>query len=142
MNELQFQRHLIKAAIDLGGHAFKMSNRFLVGVQDLFVKLPGQPSALIECKHYHWPVKSTVLKVEATPKQLHEIVKTRKAGQSSGICAIFETTKGEGWIVAYPAGENRDYVKADVRAGLVHSVSMYRSAGEKWPIQWVMEMMR
>lgn len=50
MKETDIQSQLVTAAKDMGGHAFKMTNQFTVGVVDLYVKLPSGPSCLIEIK--------------------------------------------------------------------------------------------
>lgn len=50
MRELAAQSLITRAVKDHGGVAFKMANRFLVGVPDLFIQLPGCTSSLWEVK--------------------------------------------------------------------------------------------
>jgi len=50
MNELQLQSLVIDSVRDSGGAAFKLSNRFLIGVCDLLLKVPDRPAALVEVK--------------------------------------------------------------------------------------------
>lgn len=50
MNELQFQSRCIRAVREHGGAAHKLSNRFMVGVSDLLVKLPNCAAMLVEVK--------------------------------------------------------------------------------------------
>lgn len=50
MRELDCQSLIIDAVRAQGGAAHKLSNRFLVGVSDLLVKLPKYPAALFEVK--------------------------------------------------------------------------------------------
>lgn len=51
MKETDLQSLTIKAVRLYGGAAHKLSNRFLVGVSDLLVKLPKLPAALLEVKY-------------------------------------------------------------------------------------------
>jgi len=50
VDELKIQRDIILEVQKLGGFAFKMSNRFLVGVPDLFIKMPGYDTTIVEVK--------------------------------------------------------------------------------------------
>lgn len=50
MKEVDAQKLVIDAVKSAGGHGHKLSNRFLVGVVDLLIKLPGQPAMLAEVK--------------------------------------------------------------------------------------------
>ena len=135
MIETKFQSLLVKAAIDAGGHAFKMSNRFLVGVPDLFVVLPGQPGCIIECKRDDWPtLGSTRIRAEATPKQASNIAKLRKAGQIAGLCVMVEMGDGSCLILAQPGADPIDTTQHDA---LTHGYSKTR--GEKWPIGWIVD---
>lgn len=48
--ETDLQKLAIDAVNERGGFAFKMSHRFLIGVADLFIKLPDHPVKLLEVK--------------------------------------------------------------------------------------------
>lgn len=50
MNELQAQSLVIQSVRNAGGAANKLSNRFMIGVADLLVKLPVYPALLVEVK--------------------------------------------------------------------------------------------
>lgn len=50
MKETACQSLMIDAVRANGGAAHKLSNRFLVGVSDLLVKLPARPAMLLEVK--------------------------------------------------------------------------------------------
>lgn len=50
MKEIDCQSLVIDAVRAHGGAAHKLSNRFLIGVSDLLVKLPDRPAALLEVK--------------------------------------------------------------------------------------------
>ena len=43
--ELSLQRKLIEAAQGFGGYGLKLSNRFVAGVPDLLLHVPGSPTA-------------------------------------------------------------------------------------------------
>lgn len=69
MSELRVQRQIIEAVRFHGGVAFKQSNRFLAGLPDLFIKLPGLQAAMVEVK---WSPKINRLRrvgVNLTPLQ-------------------------------------------------------------------------
>lgn len=50
MKETDVQKRVIDAVRAHGGAAHKLSNRFLVGVPDLLIKLPGLPAFIMEVK--------------------------------------------------------------------------------------------
>lgn len=50
MIETECQKLLVDAVKDGGGQALKLSNRFMIGVVDLFVKLPTCQPMLLEAK--------------------------------------------------------------------------------------------
>lgn len=66
----------------------KMSNRFLVGVPDLFVKLPATPAALIEVKFDKRPRGAYRLRV--TPKQAHVLRQADAAGMPIGVASFLQ----------------------------------------------------
>lgn len=55
IKEVDVQSIIIDAVEANGGKGTKLSNRFLVGVADLLIKLPGVPLAVIEVKLEHLP---------------------------------------------------------------------------------------
>lgn len=91
MRELQAQSLVVKAVREHGGVAFKMANRFLVGVSDLFVQLPG-------CYTYLWEAKLLKTKfdldetydVTVTPKQRNFICDVMKAGGHAGTMSFIQ----------------------------------------------------
>lgn len=50
MKETDYQKFVLDIVREAGGAGHKLSNRFLVGVSDLLIKLPGRNAALIEVK--------------------------------------------------------------------------------------------
>lgn len=145
MKELDFQRHLVKAALAQGGYAFKMSHRFLVGIPDLFVKLPSYPTTLIECKMGTINARREV-SVDLTPKQRKSLRDARKAGQAAG------------WVVACPAnkhagggpgqhlivwGDNPDMTVAPETHTNVHARwHTPRGLNRDWPIEDIVSSMQ
>lgn len=81
LNELDLQTKIVDAVKDVGGHAFKCSNRFLIGVVDISMKIPGFPHAYNEVKLVKpWPKKSATVSLDTTPKQIKFLKEYRKAG--------------------------------------------------------------
>lgn len=52
MLETKLQKFLVDEVRDSGGFAHKMSNRFLIGVPDLLIKLPNSPATFLETKQH------------------------------------------------------------------------------------------
>lgn len=91
MRELQAQSLVVKAVREHGGVAFKMANRFLVGVSDLFVQLPGCPSALWEVKlnKMKWGSKDTIV-LDLTTMQENFLRDLIKAGGKGGVISFVQ----------------------------------------------------
>lgn len=88
MNELGYQKLIIDVVRDAGGAAFKLSNRFLIGVPDLLVKLPRCEAALLEVKLNPFPKKSPTIRLAVTRPQELFLQKFRKAGMITGYVSI------------------------------------------------------
>lgn len=86
VNELDIQGELRKATITAGGYSFKMSNRFLIGVPDLFVQLPKFPTLILEVKFVAGKdVRADgSIRAEPTLHQARYINDIRKAGGQAG----------------------------------------------------------
>lgn len=91
MRELHLQSLVVKAVREHGGVAFKMANRFLVGVSDLFVQLPGCPSALWEVKlnKMKWGSKDIVV-ADLTNPQIKFLRDLIKAGGKGGVISFVQ----------------------------------------------------
>lgn len=128
-----FQSELVDAAKAEGGHAFKMSNRFLVGVPDLFVKLPIYQSCFIECKREDWPkMPGTALRIALTPKQRAHLRAAQKAGQPAGWVVAFERGRGEFELLAGTDSEAETTTQDHVIQRGIH-----RARGQPWPIEQI-----
>lgn len=88
MKELDYQKLIIDVVRTHGGAAFKLSNRFLVGVSDLLVKLPALPPALLEVKLDAIPVKSNLIGLSVTVPQKRFLAAFGQAGMHTGIVSI------------------------------------------------------
>lgn len=68
-NEIKHQTDIVKSVKRDGGYAFKMSNRFLIGVPDLFVALPPFAPCVIEVKDLGEVVDEFDRQLDVTEKQ-------------------------------------------------------------------------
>lgn len=131
MNELKFQKNLVDAANNFGGHGFKANNRFLVGVADLSIKLPDYPHIFLECKKHN--TLTGTQNTGLTPHQREFLKNYRKAGGVAG------------WVTFAPVKGQRDYydifASTDVSAVRVDfdaSMDFYcKHRGGLWPIEWI-----
>lgn len=80
INELKAQKLMVDAVNEGGGFAYKCSHRFLVGVPDLFIKVPGFEPVFAECKICDMPKKSDWVRCEPTPLQLKFLREVRDVG--------------------------------------------------------------
>lgn len=96
MNELGMQALIVDAVNGAGGFARKLSNRFLVGVVDLLVKLPDYPAGVLEVKQRDLP-KNTELawKLDVTGPQVRFLRDAHAAGMPAGV-ASFMHRRGSG----------------------------------------------
>ncbi len=96
MNELGMQALIVDVVCRHGGFAQKLSNRFLVGVADLLVKLPGYPAGVLEVKQRDLP-KDTRLtwKLDITGPQTRFLRDADAAGMPAGV-ASFMHRRGSG----------------------------------------------
>lgn len=131
MQELDIQRELIKATIVQGGEAFKMSNRFLVGVPDLFVQLPNHPTALIEVKYEQRKKMDGIVHVCLTGPQQNRIRLIQKAGGVAG------------WVLVVRVGLGRYLWHASRIIGSDWPVEMRimqeRQHGRLWPMATIVD---
>lgn len=60
MNELDCQQLVIDAVEDkdVGGRGLKFNNRFIVGVTDLLIKLPGHETLILEAKLHKFAART------------------------------------------------------------------------------------
>lgn len=95
MNELAAQSFVVDAVCNAGGAAHKMSNRFLIGVADLSVKLPSRPCMFVEVKLEHigrTTKPAHQFKLDVTVPQSKFLLKYQKAGMS--VCVLSFVERG------------------------------------------------
>jgi hypothetical protein len=68
-NELHYQKVFIDAVNRREGHAFKASSRFIIGVVDVYVKLPGLMGTWVEVKLDDRPKKKEFITPAITALQ-------------------------------------------------------------------------
>lgn len=132
IKEVDLQSELKDAVIAAGGFAYKQSNRFLVGVLDLFTQLPGFPTVIIEVKYEKSPRKDGRVWVDLSPHQIRNMDGINRAGGVAGWVILTRRGPGEyGWTT----GRTRptDYVKAAPTCGHV------KKRGQPWPIKEIIE---
>lgn len=91
MIETEAQKIVVKAVEAEGGYALKMSNRFLVGIPDLLIKLPTIPAMILEAKIQHFKRPDNhKFTLAATALQDRELRNMRSAGMITGMLSFVE----------------------------------------------------
>jgi len=100
MKEVEYQSLIIKEIRRNRGFAFKCSNRFLIGVPDLFVKLSDTPPAFIEVKVDRWPSRSRIIRPNVSPAQSQFLRNAATAGVAVGVMSIAEinSSRVAAWV--------------------------------------------
>lgn len=93
MKEIDAQSLIVQAVCDKGGYAHKLSNRFLIGVADLLVKLPDAPAALIEVKLEDINRREGSFKLKPTVLQRKFLQSYQDAGMRAGMASFIERGK-------------------------------------------------
>ncbi len=88
IKETELQHDVIRAVKEVDGAAHKLSNRFLIGVSDLLVKIPSHDAMLIEVKKDAYPKKSDAVTLDVTPKQLAFLNDYASAGMRCGVLSF------------------------------------------------------
>lgn len=106
IKETDVQLDVVHAVQEAGGAATKLSNRFLVGVVDLLVKLPDRPAMLVEVKKYGVPARSDTVSLDVTLKQWQFLYDYRRAGMAAGVLAVLIGRKHEryGQVIPVTSG--------------------------------------
>jgi hypothetical protein len=114
LSELRLQKLVCDAVKAEGGHAFKLANRFLVGVSDLFVQLPARQTMVIEaklvkCAKMSWPMAAKV-----TVPQALFLRKMWEAGCLTGV-VLFVQCKGKLFVGMASGGDfSKDCTSVEV----------------------------
>lgn len=110
MNELAYQRLIIKSVIEYGGAGWKQNNRFLVGVPDLLLQVLGWGTSICEVKKTTYPYDlSCQVKFTLSQLQLNTLRSWSEAGGIGGVIVI--ATRGkDAYIAAYPTSRIGDTI--------------------------------
>lgn len=89
-SELQMQKETVDAVRTVGGFAHKMSNRFLIGVADLLIKLPQteHPAMVLEVKINKLPLKTKTITLNVSPLQERYLCDAAAAGMPAGVLSF------------------------------------------------------
>lgn len=101
MKEVDYQKFVLDIVRDAGGAGHKLSNRFLVGVSDLLIKLPDREAALIEVKLAKFAPKTKPdheFNLGVTVLQQEFLKKYNKAGMRTGIMSFVEHGRQKLWV--------------------------------------------
>lgn len=102
MNELGYQRLILKSVIEHGGAGWKCSNRFLIGVPDLLIQDPEMGASLWEVKKATFPKKvPSKVRFKVSKLQLTTLKQWEYAGGSGGV-VVFASNKHTTYISAIP----------------------------------------
>lgn len=135
--EIDVQSKLMHAANDLGGHAFKSNNRFLIGVPDLSVQLPGLAHCFIEVKYMrNGFIREKEAPLDLTPHQRRFIVDHVEAGGCAGWCMVVALGND-----AYALDSSMRVPSSGI-LHLDHSHWLIKKRGERWPIEQVVKSLQ
>ena len=113
-SELDIQTELKNAVIrSFAGHSYKQSNRMLVGVLDLYIKVPGSDAISLEVKQEDLKPGTQIIHIETSALQEHNMQRIRKAGGRAGWIMVAQktSTKWRGTTKGYLVliGDEEDY---------------------------------
>lgn len=128
VKEIDLQTELKEAAISYGGYSYKMSNRFLVGVLDLYVQLPSRPTVILEVKYVNKMPRDGMVKVGLSSHQERSIKSMCAAGGNAGWVVLTRRGPGE---YAWHAGRLPPVGKVHATPFGCASVKL---RGQSWPI--------
>lgn len=98
LDELKLQKLVVEVVTQRGGFAVKLAHRHLVGVPDLFIKMPLRPSAFLEAKQISVrQIREFPLAV--TGPQFSFLQRAAAAGQPSGVIWFMQTPDAFGAAV-------------------------------------------
>jgi len=106
-NELAFQTLTVKSVREADGFAFKLTNKFLVGVPDLFIHLPPFGTGI-------WEVKKATYRNMDTwfEEKLNRQIKVALSGLQNKFLRDFTNRGGMGGVISFVEGRRDDYMAA------------------------------
>lgn len=93
MIETEMQQLIVDAVKEGGGQAIKFNNRFIVGVCDLLLKMPGHQPMILEAKKIDLSARTQnhVWDVGCTKKQQDFLRDWHEAGMLTGVVSFIQT---------------------------------------------------
>lgn len=93
MNELECQQLVIDAVEETGGRGLKFNSRFVIGVPDLLLQMPGHGAMILEAKLHKFSAKTLaaghlIEDIGATAKQKIYLRDWREAGMLTGVVSF------------------------------------------------------
>lgn len=93
MNELECQQLCIDAVEEIGGRGLKFNNRFIVGVTDLLLQIPGHGAMILEAKLHKFSAKTLaaghlIEDIGCTAKQKMYLRDWGHAGMLTGVVSF------------------------------------------------------
>jgi len=84
--EINLQKDIKDAVLEANGFARKLSNRFLIGIPDLFVKMLEGPASFVEVKRNQAPIVKETFTLELREMQYKFLTDAADAGVD---CSVF-----------------------------------------------------
>lgn len=100
MKETECQQLLIDAVQEVEGCGLKFNNRFVVGIPDLLLKMPGHVPMIIEAKLHKFSAKTiergyVIEDIGCTKRQKDELRDWHRAGMLTGVASFVMETDGD-----------------------------------------------
>lgn len=94
--ETELQQLIVDACKEFGGKAVKLNNRFIIGVPDLLVQLPGHPAFFLEAKRQLVSPKTRelIFNLDVTVKQKQFLSEWYHAGMRANGVVSFTVERG------------------------------------------------
>lgn len=133
MNELALQKDVVDLVKNRDGFGLKMSNRFLVGVADLLIKLPNWPAMVIEVKLNKKPLRPGTVLLNLQVAQYNFLERTNTANMPCGVLSFMGASKRDLWVQFQPFS---DLVRNDALKVVFHTENYQRlqKFNDLWPL--------
>lgn len=126
-SELYFQKQLINAAVEMDGYGQKLSNRFIVGVPDLLLQVPGWRTTLVEAKQHFFVPNPKIIHIDLTKIQEDRLKRHTRSGGDAGWAMVAHSKDGQKWVMA---SRNLSILTFDANEYKANSCHMQRN--EPW----------
>ena len=144
IKEIDIQTHLVDAAIELGGHAFKAAHRTKRGVVDLSVQLPEFLHVYVEVKFKRKFINNRkrsalpFVDLALTPHQRKFIADHRASGGVAGWVMVVAMNNGRYALCASAYVPGHGMLPYDEHDPAAHGW-FFKERGSVWPIKEVIQ---